>query len=66
MIDVRRIYFDNAATMPVDKRVLRAMVPYFLKYYGNPSSIHKDGLRARIAVNRARNNLAKYLHCDSD
>lgn len=63
---MKRVYLDNAATTPVDRCVLRAMKPYFIKYYGNPSSVHKDGLRARMAVNKARENIAKYLVCEPD
>ena len=37
------VYFDNAATTPLDKKVLEKMLPYMEQEYGNPSSIHKRG-----------------------
>ena len=38
-----RIYFDNAATTPIDPRVFAAMQPYFQRFWGNPSSRHFEG-----------------------
>jgi len=57
------IYFDYAATTPVDKRVLNAMIPYFRESYGNPSSIHRYGQKAETAVDDAREKVADVLHC---
>ncbi len=52
---MRKIFFDHISTTPVDKRVLRAMRPYFEEYYGNPSShIHEQGQYALKGVDRAR------------
>ncbi len=56
------IYLDHASTTPVDKRVVKAMQPYFDKIYANPSSIHDPGQKARAAVERARATIAKLLH----
>jgi cysteine desulfurase len=56
-----RIYFDNAATTPMDPRVLIAMQPFLQQYWGNPSSLHKEGREARAAVDRARNQVAQLL-----
>ncbi len=53
-----RIYFDNAATTPLDEEVLEAMLPYMRGYYGNPSSIHADGRQSRMAIERARRKIA--------
>lgn len=61
-----RIYFDTAASTPMSKRVLRAMRPYFTKYYGNPSSLHKDGRRASNAIEKARKEIATCLNCSSE
>lgn len=52
------IYFDHNATTPVDERVLEAMLPFFSRYYGNPSSLHKAGRLARSAIDTAREQVA--------
>lgn len=58
------IYLDHNATTPVDRRVLEKMLPYFCEIYGNASSIdHLYGLRAKEAVNSARELIAKGLGC---
>ncbi len=56
-----RIYFDNAATTPLDKEVLDAMLPYFNGFYGNPSSIHADGRQTRTAIEKARRTIANSI-----
>jgi cysteine desulfurase len=60
------IYLDHSATTPVDKKVLAAMLPYFDKNFGNPSSIHSFGQKAIAGVDRAREQAAEFLHCSSD
>jgi cysteine desulfurase len=55
------IYLDYAATTPVDRRVLAAMLPYFTEHAGNPSSMHAFGQEARAAVDRARLEVASLL-----
>ncbi|MDI6786442.1 MAG: cysteine desulfurase NifS [bacterium] len=55
------IYFDNNATTKVDSEVLEEMLPYYSKFYGNPSSVHDFGRKARFAVNKARSQVAKLL-----
>ena len=60
---MRRIYLDNAASTPIDRRVLKAMKPFLKNEYGNPSSVHKEGRRARGAIERARKDIASALHC---
>ena len=60
-----RIYFDNAASKPMYKGVYRAMKPYLLKYYGNPSSVHKEGFRLRMAMENAREKIANILGCNA-
>jgi len=57
----KRYYFDYAATTPVDKRVLEAMMLYFSDNYGNPSSIHSFGEEANEAVEKARELIAGYI-----
>src|SRR4028119_1558833 len=52
------VYLDNAATTPLDPRVLEAMLPHLGATRGNPSSIHTRGAAARSAVERARESVA--------
>lgn len=52
------VYLDHAATTPVDAAVLEAMLPYFSREFANPSSAHAAGLRARRAVETAREQIA--------
>ncbi|MBI4456461.1 MAG: cysteine desulfurase NifS [Acidobacteria bacterium] len=52
------VYLDNSATTPVDPHVLEAMLPFFTEIFGNASSIHTFGQRARAAVEEARERLA--------
>jgi cysteine desulfurase len=58
---MRRVYFDHNATTPVDPEVLVAMLPFFSEEFGNASSIHSAGQRARAAVERARESVAALL-----
>ena len=54
----KMIYLDNAATTAVRPEVLDAMLPWFSQHYGNPSSIHKAGRDAKVAVETARRQVA--------
>lgn len=54
-------YLDHAATTPLREDVLAAMLPFFRETYGNPSSLHGPGRRARVAVDRARERVASVL-----
>ena len=56
------IYLDNNATTPTDKRVVEAMLPYFCKKYGNPSSIYKLANESEAAKEEARDKVAKLLN----
>jgi len=56
-----RSYFDYNATTPVDPAVLDAMLPFLAENFGNASSIHSSGQRARAAVDRARESAAALL-----
>ena len=58
---MRRLYFDHAASTPVDPRVLRAMRPYFLREFGNPGSLHSFGQKAIAAVDASREALGKLV-----
>lgn len=57
----RRIYFDNAATTPIDPAVFEVMKPYFLENFGNPSSIYSYGRENRLAIEKARKSVAAHL-----
>ena len=60
---MRPIYLDHNATTPVLPEVLDAMLPYFREEYGNASSIHRWGQRARRAVEQSRESVAALLGC---
>ncbi len=59
-----RIYFDHSATTPLDPRVLNAMTPYFEGNFGNASSQHHEGRKARAAIDKARAQVAALLGAD--
>jgi len=61
-----KIYLDNAATTPVDKRVMKAMQPYFNEKYGNASSSHLLGEEAKRAIEESRQIIAKSLGAHAD
>ncbi|HEY5168888.1 MAG TPA: aminotransferase class V-fold PLP-dependent enzyme, partial [Thermoleophilia bacterium] len=58
---MKTVYFDHAATTPVDRQVLEAMLPYFSERCGNPSELHRLGREARAAVDAARAQVAAVL-----
>jgi len=60
-----KVYLDNAATTPVDKQVLDEMLPYLTEHFGNPSSIHSYGRKAKAAIEKARKIVAKYLNAST-
>ncbi len=59
---MKKIYLDNAATTPVDKKVIREMKKYWRGDFANPSSIHSMGVKAKIALQKSREIVAKFLH----
>ncbi|HAJ94768.1 MAG TPA: cysteine desulfurase NifS [Actinobacteria bacterium] len=61
-----KIYFDNAATTPVDKRVLEDMLPYFSEHFGNPSSLHDYGDVSHNALDTARGKVAALIGAGDD
>jgi len=58
---VRTVYFDYNATTPLDPQVREAMLPFLEGIYGNPSSVHHIGRRARSILDDARDRAAKVL-----
>jgi len=60
---MRRVYCDANATTPLLPEVMEAMRPYLMEDFGNASSIHLQGQRARKAVDGARETLAAFFHC---
>lgn len=58
-----KVYLDNAATTPLDKEVLAAMMPYLTEHFGNPSSTHSFGRKTKTAIENARRTIAKALNC---
>ena len=58
----RRIYLDNSSTTRVDPAVVEAMLPFLTEDFGNASSIHYFGQRARAAVDRARHQVADLIN----
>jgi cysteine desulfurase len=59
---MRRVYLDNNATTPLAPEVFEAMKPYWLEDYGNASSIHWYGQRAKAAMEAAREQVARLLN----
>ena len=66
MTGVDPVYLDHNATTPILPEVVDAMLPYLREHFGNPSSDHAYGRRARDAVVRARGQVAGLLGCDDD
>ena len=59
-----RVYADNAATTKMSQVAINAMLPYFDKVYGNPSSLHSVGQEAKEALDAARETVAGCLGCE--
>jgi cysteine desulfurase len=60
------IYLDYNATTPIDPRVADAMRPFLEGFFGNPSSIHAEGVKAKEAIETARKQVAVMLDCQID
>src|SRR2546423_15357615 len=57
------VYLDNNATTKPAPEVVAEMLPYLNELYGNPSSVHRFGQRARKAIDEARGRIAKLIGC---
>ena len=56
------VYADHLATTPVPEEIVEVMKPYFTEHFGNPTSLHKLGVEAKKAINRAREQIAQLLN----
>ncbi len=63
---MKKIYLDYAATAPVDTRVLKAMEPYWNKYFGNSMSLHFLGEKSDVAVDKSRQVVADFIGGEAD
>jgi len=62
---VKQVYLDHQSTTPLLPEVFEVMRPYFTEAFGNPSSLHKFGLRARDALKTAREQIALLINAES-
>ncbi len=58
------IYLDFNATTPIAKEVANAMQPFLDEYFGNPSSVHEYGIKTKLAIEKARAQIAKFINCE--
>jgi cysteine desulfurase len=58
---MKSVYFDHAATTPVDQEVLDTMLPYFTKFYGNANSAHQFGRDCKVAIEDSRELIARLI-----
>ncbi len=63
MTEKQEIYLDHSASMPVDPRVVDAMLPYFTQCYGNASGLHRQARASARALDQARREVAEILGC---
>lgn len=62
---MKTIYLDHVATNPLSPEVLEAMLPYFRERYGNPLSLYESGMKAREAIENARESTASLINAKS-
>ena len=60
---MQKIYLDNAATTPLDREVIEVMTDHLIDNFGNPSSSHEFGRKAKVVVETARKNIAGFFKC---
>ena len=61
MVQMKRVYLDNAATTRIDDEVLDAMMPFLKDDYGNPSSIHSFGKSTKVMLEDTRDSIADFI-----
>jgi cysteine desulfurase len=62
---MRHVYLDHQSATPMLAEVVEAMKPFFTEAFGNPSSLHQHGLRARDAMDEARGQIARFINAES-
>ena len=62
---MKQVYLDNAATTPIDKEVIATITEVMMDVYGNPSSSHQFGRKAKVVVEEARKSIAKHFSVTS-
>ncbi len=62
---MNKVYLDNAATTPIDLEVIKTMQESMREYFGNPSSTHQFGRKAKTIVENARRSIAKVLNANA-
>jgi cysteine desulfurase len=62
---MQRVNLDHQSGAPVLAEVVEAMKPFFTEFFGNPSSLHQHGLRARDAMDEARARIARFINAES-
>jgi len=60
------VYLDYHSAKPTDPRVVEAMLPYFTEHFGNPSSLHHVGDVATEALEKSREEIARFINADPD
>lgn len=60
--NIKKIYLDYASTTPIDPRVLRVMLPYFNKKFGNSMSLYSFGQEAKAALEESRETVASFIN----
>ena len=61
-----KIYFDNAATTPVFNEIKEKLPEWMEEFFGNPSSIHSDGQKSRLEIEKCRREIAAIVGCEED
>jgi cysteine desulfurase len=62
----KTVYLDHAATTPLNKEVLKAMLPYLQRHYGNPAALYQEGVLVKETLENSRRKIAEILHTIPD